>query len=124
MTAEERTKARLRQNIGNEIVDCGKYGRWHWQGTQYASFGWCGTCGINAFIKFTANFRSIKVEVEPDQKFCINKSVEFFEGDDAMTAAVEWTVNKLYELYKTVTDRIAPFQKGYDDYMKAVQGLR
>lgn len=120
MTAEERTKAKLIKVVGNNIVNK----NWHWQGTQYSSFGWCGTCGIEAYVRFTANFRSIEAEVTPDIKYNVASSVEKFEGDEAMTAAVEWTADKLYELYKTVTERTAPFQQGYNNYVLAMQGYK
>lgn len=117
MTAEERAKARLVKQVGEKLVRDG----WFWRGTEYISFGWCGLGEITAYVRFTTYFNCLKVEIDLRQYRLPDKE-EKFTGESAMADAVHWTAETLYELYKTIEERISPFVKGKVAYEKALRG--
>lgn len=117
MTLEERTKARLAKQVGEKLVAR----EWFWRGTEYTNFGHFGIGDIHAFVRFTAYYGSVKVEIELS-RYRLPDAEKKFTGESAMGDAVTWTAETLYQLYKTIEERISPFIKGKTDYERALTG--
>lgn len=118
MTFEEKQKVRIAKQIRAHIIA----NNWYWRGVEFCSFYWCGVKGAEAYTCFTAKYNALKVTIETENEYNIPNQVCMFAGDNAMEEAVSWTADRLLEIYKTVSVRTAPYEKGYLDYLKAVKG--
>lgn len=119
MEAEERLKAQLIKQVHKRLVD----DRWGWRGTEFTNWTYCGVKGVDAYVRFTATFWCIKVHIEQEERYGLPDQVSMFAGEEAISKAVEWTAIKLLELYKKVSQRVAPYIKGHEQYLRAVQGV-
>lgn len=120
LTQEQKTKARLEQQIGEKIVN----NRWFWRGTEFLSFEWCGIATHQAFVRFIATFRTIKVNIETKDIYNIPDQVCMFAGDDAMGDAVKWTADRLIEIDKILRERTEPYAEAHAKYKRALRGRR
>lgn len=117
-TTEERMKERLMKRIGGKLCEQG----WYWQGVQFTTFGWLGISGTEAFVNFSAKLNSITVNIDMEEKYNISDKDKIFTGENALGEAVEWTAEMLIELYKTIEQRTKPYQRGHEDYLRALKG--
>lgn len=119
MTAEERMKAQLIRQVHKRLAE----DRWGWRGTEFTNWHYCGIKNYCASVRFIATFWCLKVCIEQEETYGLPDQVSMFVGDSAISQAVEWTANKLLELYKQVAERAAPYVQGYEQYLRAVQGV-
>lgn len=118
-TAEERMKERLVKRIGRKLCEQG----WFWHGVQFTTFGWLGTKGIEAFVRFSAKPHTLTVNIEMEERYGIADKEKTFTSENALGEAVEWTADMLIDLYKEIEQRTKPYQKGHEDYLRAVKGI-
>lgn len=119
MTADERMKARLAKQIGKVLCDCG----WYWHGVEFRTFSWLGVSQTTAFVRFSARMYTLTVSIDMEKEYGLADEEKTFTGENALGDAVEWVTEVLLDLYKTVTQRTKPYQKGYEAYLKAVKGI-
>ena len=119
MTAEEKLKEQARRQLRKQLNN----DRWSWHGTEFSNWRYCDIGKYGASVQFTATFWSLKVTIMLENQYGIQDEEASFEGDEAVSQAVEWIVDKLYELYKTVSERTAPYVKGHEQYLRAVRGV-
>ena len=117
-TFEEKQKARLVKQIGERIIGS----HWYWRGTHFINFAWCGVSGAQAYTKFTANYNYLEVNIDTEGEYNIPNQVNMFSGENALEEAVNWAAERLLEIYKTVSLRAAPYEKGHLNYLRAVKG--
>lgn len=119
MTAEERMKERLTKLIGKKLCECG----WFWHGAQFTNFSWFGVNQTTAFVRFSAKLYTLTVNIDMEEKYGIADKERTFSGENAFSEAVEWTADELIDLYQTIEQRTKPYQKGHEDYLRAVKGI-
>lgn len=117
-TVEERMKERLTKLIGKKLCECG----WFWHGVQFTTFGWLGIKGFEAFVRFSAKPHTLTVNIETEEQYGIADKEKTFTSENALGEAVEWTADILIDLYQTIEQRTKPYQKGHEDYLRAVKG--
>ena len=120
MTERERKKQKdgIKRKLAEEFA--GNF--WKWRGTEFINFNWHGVSGCKAYVRFTIKMLTLKAEIESEQYYNVPDSVHMFVGDNAIEECIDWTAEKLMELYDTVTARTEPYKQGYMDYQKALQG--
>ena len=118
MTEREKKKAAIVKRLGREFA--GNF--WKWRGSEFINFGFDGVEGARARYEFHIKMLTLKAIVETQDDYNVPDSVHMFVGDNAIEECVEWTAEKLIELYETVSARTAPFLQGYRNYKKAISG--
>lgn len=86
------------------------------------NFNHHGVSGVMAYTKFTIKMLTLKAEIESEREYNVPDSVHMFVGDNAIEECIEWTAEKLIELYETVKQRTAPYEQGFRDYKRALEG--
>ena len=117
-TERKRMKARLVKKLANEFA--GNF--WKWRGSEFINFGYMGVVGATAYVEFRIKMLTLKATLRTEEQYNIPDSVHMFTGDNAIEECVGWTAEKLIELYETVSARTAPYEHGYREYKKALQG--
>lgn len=117
-TLEQRQKATVVRQIREYIIS----DTWGWRGTEFIKFKYCGLKGAEAYTCFTAKFNCLKVDIDMEREYNLPNQVCMFAGENAMGEAIDWAAERLIELYKTVSARIAPYVDGYLNYIKAIKG--
>lgn len=117
-TLEQRLRAKIVRQIREYIIG----DTWGWRGTEFIKFKYCGLSGAEAYTCFTAKYNCLKVDIDMEREYNLPNQVCMFAGENAMEDAINWTVERLLELYNTVAARVAPFVKGHLDYLRAVKG--
>lgn len=114
----KRMKDRLCKKLGKEFA--GNF--WRWRGSEFINFGFSGIEGASARYEFHIKMLTLKAIVQTQDDYNVPDSVHMFIGDNAIEECVEWTAERLIDLYETVTARTAPYAQGYQQYRKALQG--
>lgn len=117
-TERKRMKEKLCKKLGKEFA--GNF--WRWRGSEFINFGFSGVEGTTARYEFHIKMLTLKAIVQTQEDYNVPDSVRMFTGDNAIEECVDWTAEKLIELYETVTARTAPFEQGYKDYRRALSG--
>lgn len=117
-TERKRIKERICKKLGKEFT--GNF--WKWRGSEFINFGYYGVEGAAANVEFRIKMLTLKAVVQTQDDYNVPDSVHMFTGDNAIEECVEWTAEKLIELYETVSARTAPYERGYREYKKALQG--
>lgn len=118
MNAKKTTKTRLMRKVGQALEE-----NWTWNGVSFFKVARAGvTTDHSALIHYTAGNGWIKAKIFLEEEFGIHDCVKLFSGSDAIEKMVEWVSDKLIDLHETIQARIAPYQKGHEDYLKALKG--
>lgn len=114
---KEQIKKRLMKKVGQDLTE-----NWSWNGVQFFRLAREGvTRQRTALIHYTAGTGWIKAKISLEE-FGLHDVIKRFTGNDAIEKMVEWVSERLIELDETLQQRIAPYQKGYEDYLKALNG--
>lgn len=65
---------------------------------------------------------TLKAVIQTEEDYGIPDSVRMFTGENAIEECIEWTTERLIELYETVSARTAPYKAGYENYQRALKG--
>lgn len=65
---------------------------------------------------------TLTVNIETEEQYGIADKEKTFTSENALGEAVEWTADILIDLYQTIEQRTKPYQKGHEDYLRAVKG--
>lgn len=117
-TERKRMKERIAKRLGKEFT--GSF--WKWRGSEFINFGFEGVDGATARYEFHIKMLTLKAVVQTQENYNIPDSVHMFVGENAIEECIEWTAEKLLELYETVSARTEPYKQGYRDYQRALQG--
>lgn len=117
MSFEERAKARMAKSLGKKLCDYG----WRFVGNGFYNYQFISLGDVSVLVRFNANLRSIRVEVE-SEGYGVPNPEKTFTGEESLMDAMRWAVDSVFELYKTVTARTAPYRAGFEKYQKAVRG--
>lgn len=116
--AEEKVKQRLIKKLGNELLK-----GWEWHGTRFYNLQRAGvTTETWVLIHFTAGYGWLKANLLTEGEYGIPDSVRMFTGENAIEEMIKWTTDKLYEIHKIVSERIAPYIRGQIEYERALRG--
>lgn len=119
MTQDEKYVRQLTRQLRKRMVD----NSWYWRGTEFTNFGRFGISSYTAYVRFTATLSRIRAGIDLQDDYGLPDESNGFEGEDAMSDAIEWTATKLLELYHKIAARTAPYVAGYNQYLKAVHGI-
>lgn len=72
-------------------------------------------------IHFHCGFMWVKAKLFTGD-YGIPDMVRMFTGVHAAEECIEWTAERLIELYETVSERTAPYKAGYENYQRALKG--
>ena len=114
----KRVKERLCKKLGKEFA--GNF--WKWRGSEFINFGYCGIEGTTARYEFHIKMLTLKAMVQTEDDYNVPDSVHMFVGDNAIEECIEWTAERLIDLYETVKQRTAPYEQGFRDYKRALEG--
>lgn len=117
-TERKRKKDCIKRKLAEEFA--GSF--WKWRGSSFVNFNHHGVSGVMAYTKFTIKMLTLKAEIESEREYNVPDSVHMFVGDNAIEECIEWTAEKLIELYETVKQRTAPYEQGFRDYKRALEG--
>lgn len=119
MTAREaRMKEQVMRRVRKRLSD----DRWSWKGTEFTNWSYCDVGEYGAMVQFAATFWSLKVNIMLESQYRLPNQEMTFTGEEALSQAVEWTADRLLELYETVSARTAPYVAGHERYLMAVKG--
>lgn len=113
MTQQER----LEKGIGKGLTK-----GWSWCGNGFHNFMYKGVEGAGAWIYFTAGYQKLTAEVATEDEYGIANEEKKFEGENALIECVSWVAERLIELHRIVSKRVAPYVEGYTEYRKALRG--
>lgn len=113
-----RMKDRLSKKLAREFV--GNF--WKWRGTEFINYAYAGVEGATAWYEFHVGANTIKSVILTEEDYNIPDSVRMFTGDNAVAECVDWTAEKLIELYETVSERTAPYLIAHEAYKRARAG--
>lgn len=120
MTATEwkRQKVTLAKRLAKEFA--GRF--WQWRGSEFMNFGFEGVEGYTARYEFHMKFYTVKAVIETEEQYGIPDSVRVFTGPDAIEECVDWTAEKLLDVYEELKERTAPFAAAHEAFKRAMQG--
>lgn len=118
--AEFKAKERLRKRVAKGFYE----GFWRYRGTEFVGWELLGVSKYLASTRFTCNHVSVKVRIETEEEYGIEDSVKMFVGENAAEECIQWATDRLWELYVTVSARMAPYESGYRKYQRALKGER
>ena len=95
---------------------------WKFRGSQFLHVACSGVGDVTACVHFSCGLWWVKAKVFSEGSYGIPDSVKMFMGGHAAEECIEWTANRLMELYKTVSERVAPYRQNYEQYQKALRG--
>lgn len=84
------------------------------------NFGFEGVGEYTARYEFHMKFYTVKAVVETEEQYDIPDSTLEFTGPDAIEECVDWTAEKLLDLYEELTKRTAPFAAAHEAFKRAM----
>ena len=86
------------------------------------NFGYEGVDNACARYEFHIKMFTLKAVLQTEEDYGVPNSVRMFTGENAIEECIEWTTERLIELYETVSARTAPYKAGYENYQRALKG--
>ena len=116
----EQVKQRLIKRIGKGLEK-----EWYWQGTRFTKTARIGvTSGYSVYVIFTADHCWVKADMQTESEYGIPDGERRFKSDNCIEEMVEWVAEKAIEVYEIVSKRVAPYQQGHEEYLRALKGSR
>ena len=116
--AKKKWKERISRHLAKEFT--GNF--WRWRGSAFLNFGFEGVDNARARYEFHIKMLTLKAVIQTEEDYGIPDSVRMFTGENAIEECIEWTTERLIELYETVSARTAPYKAGYENYRRALKG--
>lgn len=95
---------------------------WKFRGSQFVHVACSGIGDVTTCVHFFCGLWWVKAKVFSEDRYGIPDSEKMFTGEHAAEECIEWTADRLVELYKTVTERVAPYRQNYEAYQQALRG--
>ena len=115
---KKKWKERISKRLGKEFA--GNF--WKWRGSEFLNFGYEGVDNACARYEFHIKMFTLKAVLQTEEDYGVPNSVRMFAGENAIEECIEWTTERLIELYETVSERTAPYKAGYENYQRALKG--
>ncbi len=111
----KRLKKRVEYDLGRKS--------WSFNGIKFNSTAYYFEKDYFTTVEYVCDLRQISVTITRDKygKFYEIIAEKSFNGDNAISDCIEWTVNKLVEVYKLLNDRLAPYQNDKLRYELAIK---
>lgn len=97
-------------------------GRWSWTGYEFRNYA--GARIKDVYIGTWIAWKNGGLRGTADgTSYGINERTKEFTGDEAFKECFEWLAEEMLSMAEEVSERVAPYKKGRDDYDNALKGV-
>ncbi|MDE7330289.1 MAG: hypothetical protein K2N30_04270 [Clostridia bacterium] len=117
--SDDKLKKYLTKEVEHDIR--GK--SWKFNGIKFTSWSSYFTKDFHTIVDYVCDLRQISVKVSRGvQGYTPYQLIaeKIFDGDNAISECINWTVDKLIEIYKVLNERVAPYVFNKDLYEQAI----
>lgn len=118
-----KTEEDLRKNLTKRVSRDITARLWAFNGVKFTASKGYFDGDFYTRVEYTCDLRQLTARLERGYEFNGTLNIiaeQTFDSDNAISECIDWVVNKLMEVYKTLLDRTAPYLFKKDLYEQAV----